>query len=366
MKTGIVFHEIYMWHNTGNYAGVLPYGNPVQPGEHFESPESKRRLRNLLEVSGLLSDLQGIEAHSATEEQILQFHSKEHLERIKSMSAGFGGDGGGLSPIGHGSYEIALLSTGGVIAAVDAVLAGTVRNAYALVRPPGHHAMPDTSMGFCTFGNAVIAGMHALNEHGLERIAFVDWDVHHGNGTEAGFWDNPNALTISVHQDNCFPPNSGYLSDIGAGPGEGYNINVPLPPGSGVGAYEAVYERVVLPALLSYRPQLIVVPSGFDAGAHDPLGRMMMHSQGYKVLTQKLMQVADQICNGRIVMCHEGGYNPATVPFCGLAVLEALSGIDTGVVDPFQELFNGLGGQELQPHQDAAIKKAERLLSKLR
>jgi len=365
MTTGFVWHEIYMWHDTGTHAGVLPPGGPVQPFEHAENPETKRRIRNLLEVSGLLDKLIPVVASKATEEQLLRVHTREYLDRLSAMSAETGGDAGALTPFGKDSFEIARLSAGGVIAAVDAVLDGKVDNAYALVRPPGHHALADMGMGFCLFCNGAVAGLHALETRGLERIAFVDWDVHHGNGTQAAFWEDPRALTISVHQDNCFPPDSGPVEDNGAGPGEGFNINIPLPPGSGVGAYDAAFDRVVIPALNAYRPQLIIVPSGFDAGAHDPLGRMQMHSDGYRSLTQKLMAVAEALCGRRIVMCHEGGYNAPTVPFFALAVIEELSGQQSGVDDPFLPLMAGLGGQELQPHQDEAIRRAERLLLNL-
>ena len=364
-RTGFVCHELYMWHNTGNYAGIMPYGNPVQPYEHAENPETKRRFRNLVEVSGLLKHLQALEPREATEEEVLRFHTRAHLEKVRELSAGIGGDAGPFTPLGRGSYEIAMLSAGGVLAALEAIMDGRVRNAYALVRPPGHHALADMGMGFCLFGNAAIAGFHAFAKYGLERIAFVDWDVHHGNGTQSAFWEDPRALTISIHQDNCFPPDSGHVHEIGAGAGEGFNINIPLPPGSGVEAYESAYDRVILPALRAYKPQLIVVPSGFDAGAYDPLGRMQMHSGGYRALTRRMMAVADELCGGRLLLCHEGGYHAPTVPFYGLAVLEELSGVKTGVQDPFEPIMAGLGGQELQPHQAAAIETAARGLDRL-
>lgn len=365
MATGFLYHELYMWHETGNLAGPLPFGNPVQPFQHSEHPETKRRIRNLLDVSGLLQQLTPIEPRPATEQEILRFHTRAHLEKIRAGNEYFGIDAGFFTPMGRGSFEIALLAAGGVIEAVDAVLAGKVKNAYALVRPPGHHALSDLAMGFCLFGNAAIAGFHLLEVKKLKRIAFVDWDVHHGNGTQAAFWEDPRALTISIHQDNCFPPNSGHLSERGAGKGEGFNINIPLPPGSGVGAHEAAFDRIIVPALRKYRPEFIIVPSGFDAGAYDPLGRQMMTSEGYRSLTKKLMDVADEVCGGRLVMCHEGGYSAITVPFFGLAVLEQLSDIRTGVVDPFQEMLGGLGGHALQPHQDAVIRQAEALLKDL-
>ncbi|MCC7410935.1 MAG: class II histone deacetylase [Gammaproteobacteria bacterium] len=365
MATGFVWHELYVWHNTGNLAGVLPYGYPVQPGEHAENPETKRRFKNLLDASGLYRQLTAIEPRAASDEEILRFHTRSHLEKIRNLNDTLAADAGWLTPMGRGSFEIAKLSAGGVIEAVDKVLDGTVRNAYALVRPPGHHATHDVAMGFCIFGNAAIAGLHLLEVHQLARIATVDWDVHHGNGTQAAFWKDPRALTISIHQDRCFPPDSGHLAENGEGPGAGYNLNIPLPPGSGVGAYEAAFDRVVLPALRKYKPEFIIVPSGFDAGGWDPLGRMMMHSEGYRSLTRKLVQAADELCAGRLVLCHEGGYNAPTVPFFGLAVLEELSGLRTGVEDPFMMILGGLGQQELQPHQDQAIQAAEALLARL-
>ena len=365
MATGFTYHELYMWHHTPNFAGVIPYGNPVQPYEHAENPETKRRFRNLLDVSGLLKDLTLVEPREATDEEILRFHTKEHLENIRSMNDDYTGETGMLTPMGRGSFEIAKLAAGGVIEMADAVLDGKIANGYALVRPPGHHAVADMGMGFCIFANAALAAMHALEVRKLGRVATVDWDVHHGNGTQAAFWDNPDVLTISIHQDNCFPPDSGHMHERGEGKGEGYNINIPLPPGSGVGAYEAAFDRVVVPALAAYKPDLIIVPSGFDAGAWDPLGRQMMTSSGYRSLTTKLMAVANDVCDGKMFMCHEGGYNGSTVPFFGLAVMETLSGISTGVEDPFDPLLSGLGGQDLQPHQDARITECEGLLNRL-
>src|SRR5690606_6287763 len=305
-----------------------------------------------------------IAPRAATEEDILRVHTPDYLAHVKKLNE-TGGDAGPFTPMGPGSYDIALLAAGGVMALTDAVVDGKVSNGYALVRPPGHHARPETGMGFCIFGNAAIAGRYLLDVRGLRRFAFVDWDVHHCNGTEAIFWRESRALTISIHQDRCFPPDTGAMTDVGEGDGKGFNMNIPLPAGSGYGAYEATFDRVVIPALKAYKPDLIFVPSGFDAGSYDPLGRMMMHSRGYGELTLKLLQVADEVCGGRLVMCHEGGYNAPTVPYFGLAVLEALSGVKTAIEDPFAPMHEGLGGQELQPHQDAVIAQAEKLVKEM-
>lgn len=366
LTTGFVWHELYMWHDTGTSASVMPASLTVEPLGHIESPDSKRRIRNLLEVSGLLDKLVQLKPRPATEDEILRLHTREYVERIKKMSSAAGGDAGEETPFGRGSYEIALLAAGGCITAVDAVLDGKVDNVYALVRPPGHHAEKDQGRGFCIFGNTALAAMHSRQARGLARVAIVDWDVHHGNGTEHAFYADPTVLTISIHQDNNYPLGSGALTDTGSGAGQGYNINVPLPPGSGVGAYVATFDRVVAPALAAFRPDLILIASGLDASAMDPLASMMMTSDGYRKLTQTVLAVARDVCGGRVVACHEGGYSPAYVPYCGLAVIEELAGVRTGLDDPLLELLGAMGGQELQPHQEAVVGEAAKLAVGLR
>jgi acetoin utilization deacetylase AcuC-like enzyme len=233
------------------------------------------------------------------------------------------------------------------------------------LRPPGHHAEKDQGRGFCIFGNTALAAIHARQARGVSRVAIVDWDVHHGNGTEHAFYADPSVLTISIHQDNNYPPDSGALSDTGTGAGKGYNINVPLPPGSGVGAYVATVERVVAPALTAFRPELILIASGLDASAMDPLASMMMTSDGYRKLTRTVLGVARDVCGGRVVACHEGGYSPAYVPYCGLAVIEEMAGVKTGLGDPLLELLAAMGGQDIQPHQEAVVREAAKLAAGL-
>jgi acetoin utilization deacetylase AcuC-like enzyme len=354
-KTGFVYHELYLWHDTGNYAGFLPFGFPLQPGIHIEHPETKRRFKNLLDASGYIKQLSIVEPRHATREELLRFHTADYVDRVKEMSDGHGGDAGELTPVGHGSFEIATLSTGGVIEGTDAVIAGDLDNCYALVRPPGHHADADQGRGFCVFGNIAIAVHHCLAVHKMERIAVVDWDVHHGNGTETAFYDDPRVLTVSLHQDNWYPPGRGLVADTGEGAGEGFAMNVPLPPGSGVGAYTAAFDQIVVPALRRFEPEIIFVASGFDASAFDPLGRMMMTSAGYALLTGTLVAAAAELCGGKIVMSHEGGYSPEYVPLCGLAVLEAMTGISSGIEDPYLAFAGGMGKQELQPAQQELI-----------
>jgi len=236
-----------------------------------------------------------------------------------------------------------------------------------LVRPPGHHAERDKGLGFCLFANVPIAIMKARAAHKIGRIAIVDWDVHHGNGTQQAFYEDPDTLVISLHQDGLFPRNGrGSRAERGEGRGEGFNINAPLPPGCGTRAYLAAFERLVIPALHAFRPEMIVVCSGFDAAVLDPLGRMMVHSEGYRTMTRLLMEAAADLCDGRLAMSHEGGYSASYAPYCGLAVMEQLSGIRTKIDDPFLANFSGYPGQLVQPHQEAAIAAAAEALSALR
>ena len=356
--TGLVAHERYFWHDAGNGAGFAASNPYAQPDRHPESPESKRRLLALLEVSGLAERLVRIAPRPAQIDELRSFHSERYIDEVRRLSDDNGGSVGESVTIGPGSFEIAALAAGGAIEAAEAILAGRIRNAYALVRPPGHHAEADRGRGYCVFGNAVLAVRHAQRHHGLARIAVVDWDVHHGNGTESAFIEDPGVLTISIHQDGCYPVDAGRISDTGRGAGRGTNLNIPLPPGAGHGAYLAAFERAVLPALTRYRPELIVVASGLDASAMDPLGRMLCTSETYRLMARHLVAAAADLCSGRLLATHEGGYSNAYVPFCGLAVVEEFASIRTPVIDPYLEELMQMAGQGLQPHQAVVIEAA--------
>jgi acetoin utilization deacetylase AcuC-like enzyme len=215
------------------------------------------------------------------------------------------------------------------------------------------------------FGNLVLLVRHAQRVHGLSRIAVIDWDVHHGNGTEGAFIDDPSVLTLSIHQERCYPIDSGDLAVVGNGKAAGTNLNIPLPPGSGHGAYLAAFDQVVLPALHRFRPELLVIASGLDASAMDPLGRMLCTSETYRQMAAGVVSAADDLCKGRLIATHEGGYSNAYVPFCGLPILEEFSGIRTRVTDPYLDELMQMGGQLLQPHQAAVIAAAAALAGKI-
>lgn len=330
--TAFYSDERCFWHSGGNYALTAPVGGLVQPlaaGGLPESPETKRRLRNLIDVTGLSRDLVMTSAPMAGEEALRRIHPVEYLNEFKHLSDSGGGEMGQRTPFGPGGYEIAALAAGLVSAAVQGVLRGQHENAYALSRPPGHHCLPDTPMGFCLLANIAIAIEEARAAGLAKRFAVVDWDVHHGNGTEAIFANDSEVLTISIHQAANYPWHSGGVqTDAQA------NINIPLPPGAGHAAYLHAMHRIVVPALRQFQPEMIIIACGYDASGVDPLARMLAGSDTFGAMTQQVMQAADELCQGRLAMAHEGGYSEVHVPFCGHAVLSEMARSTITADDP--------------------------------
>ncbi len=340
MATGFFWDEKCFWHAGGNYAFTLPIGGFVQPlnGAGLpETQEAKRRLKNLMDVSGLSDDLVTQTAPVATREDLLRVHPATYLDAFKNLSDAGGGELGRRTPFAAGGYEIAALSAGLVVAAVEAVAQGKLDNAYALSRPPGHHCLPDFPNGFCLLANIAIAIEAARAKNLVQRVVVVDWDVHHGNGTEAIYYDRDDVLTISLHQEGNYPLDTGAIDDRGKGAGLGYNLNLPLPAGTGHNAYLYAMDKIVLPQIAAYKPDMIIVACGFDAGATDPLARMLATTETFREMTLRLKAAAQEHCGGRLVLAHEGGYSEVYAPFCGHATIEALSGSDKHVPDPMAE-----------------------------
>ena len=333
MTTAFFWDERCFWHGGGNYALTLPVGGFVQPlpAGLPENPETKRRLKNLAEVSGLWREMRPLSAAPASREELARVHPESYLSAFKAASDAGGGELGLRTPFGPGGYEIAALSAGLAVEALRSVLKGEAANAYALSRPPGHHCLPDWPNGFCLLANIAIAVRVAGAEGRAARFAVVDWDVHHGNGTEAIFLSDPEVLTVSLHQEANYPLDTGAADVRGAG---GANINIPLPPGMGHKGYLAAFDRIVLPALHRFRPDAIVVACGYDASAFDPLGRMLATAETFRQMTARVKRAAAELCGGRLVLVHEGGYSEVHVPFCGHAVLEELTGSAIRAPDP--------------------------------
>ena len=299
-------------------------------------------------------------ADPATRADLLRVHTADYLDRFKALSDAGGGALAEDSPFSRGGYEVAALSAGLAKRGVRDVLAGDLPNAYVLSRPPGHHCLPDSALGFCLLANIPVALEAARAEFGPLKVAVVDWDVHHGNGTQEIYYRRGDTLTISLHQENCFPAFQGLAGERGSGAGLGANLNIPLLPGGGHQAYLDAFDILVEPAVRAFSPDLIVVACGLDANGYDPLARMLAHSDTFRHMTRRIKALAADLCGGRVLVAHEGGYSEAMVPFCALAVVEELSGIRTAVEDPFKTFL-----QENQPAADMVAFQRARLLAQV-
>jgi acetoin utilization deacetylase AcuC-like enzyme len=313
-RTGLVFDERCFGHRNP------PSGPPWLAVPPFERPERLAATFRALEGSGILRHVERMPARSAPRTALELVHDASHVERVL------------IEPrtttrldheawIGRGSAIAALLAVGGMLEAVAAVVAGEVDNAFVLARPPGHHAEAARPMGFCLLNATAVAARWAQLARGAARVAILDWDVHHGNGTEAIFRDDASVLTVSLHQDSLYPPDTGA---IGA-PGEAL-VNVPLPPGTGDAGYELAFERVVEPAIRAFGPDLLLIGAGQDAAASDPLGRMAVTVPGFRAWTERAVALAEECCGGRLVAFLEGGYSLRHLPAANLAILEAMAG----------------------------------------
>jgi acetoin utilization deacetylase AcuC-like enzyme len=294
LPTGLVFHPDYLRHDSGP-----------------NHPESKERLSALmehLEKKGLLGRLKNIQPHPASVERIEAAHDSSYIKRVETMCE----DGGGMldpdTRVGPESYRIALLAAGGVMAAADGVMNGKVKNAFCAVRPPGHHAERTKAMGFCIFNNVAVGARYVQKKWGLGKVLIVDWDVHHGNGTQAAFYDDPNVLYFGVHQ-YPFYPGSGSESEVGGGEGEGFTFNMPMCAGSGDLEYVEAFENIFYPLAAKFSPDFIFISAGFDGHQDDPLASISLSETGFEKLTQVIVKLASKSCEGRLVSVLEGGYN---------------------------------------------------------
>ncbi len=293
-RTGFVYHERFLDHKTG--AG------------HPERPERLRAIVSHLKEVKLTPFLEPISIEPASEEWISKVHTPEHIRFVREICLQGGILDQGDTPVSKDSFEAALLAAGGVIAAVAAVLSGALENAFCAVRPPGHHATGTASMGFCLFNNAAIGARYAQAARGLSRVAIIDWDVHHGNGTQEIFYEDKSVLYISTHQ-YPFYPGTGSRAETGIGEGEGYTLNIPMSAGSGEKEYLDAFRGEILPALDRYRPELVMISAGFDGHRDDPLANINLSEDSFAKLTSLVSESAGRNCGGKIVSVLEGGYH---------------------------------------------------------
>jgi acetoin utilization deacetylase AcuC-like enzyme len=292
-KTGFVYHPDYLKHDTGQ--------------AHPERPDRLRASLQALQASDFWTALHQLEPTPATADQLGYAHASGYVDYIKrhceqEMPLDYD------TPVVKESFDIARLSTGGVLQAADAVMTGTVQNAFALVRPPGHHATSTRSMGFCLFNNVAVTARYLQREHAVGKVAIVDWDVHHGNGTQDIFYADASVFFFSIHQSPLYP-GTGAADERGAGDAIGMTLNAPMPAGSDVAAYIEVFENLLKPAVLDFAPEVLLISAGFDAHQLDPLSSINMTAEGFAALTDIVADIAAETAEGRIVSTLEGGYS---------------------------------------------------------
>jgi len=343
MKVGLVYDPIYLEHDTG---------------DHVENSRRLVEAVSYLKETGVKEKLTPLSPRRASLKELETIHAPEYISHVKSKAES---GGGWLDPdtvMSPKSYEAALYAAGGVLAAVEAVMKGEVDNAFALVRPPGHHAVRDRAMGFCIFNNVAIAARFALSKFNLKRVLVADFDVHHGNGTQDAFYADPEVLYFSTHQ---FPhyPGTGWMDETGTGAGEGTTVNFPMTAGWGDEEYLRAFNEVLVPVARGFRPQIILVSAGFDAHWADQLAMMKVSITGFIQMTRILKELAAELCQGRLVFTLEGGYNLRVVAASIKATFDVLLG-NSGIDDPLGKASLARKPEGFDEHIEA-IKRIHRL-----
>jgi acetoin utilization deacetylase AcuC-like enzyme len=310
-----VYHPDYLLH--------------APPFEHPESPERLVAITDRIEKSGLNGRMIPVAPEYPDDEDILSVHDREYLNRLESACRR-----GDLTLdsedtyLNRHSYNIALLSAGGAVAGAKAVAEGSADRAFCAVRPPGHHAGRDAGMGFCLLNNAAVAARYLQAHHGVGKVMIVDWDVHHGNGTQNIFLEDPTVFYFSIHEHPTFLyPGTGRRWEIGKGKGEGTTLNAPMAPGAGDAEYRLAFEQMLIPAAERFRPEFLLVSAGFDAHRDDPLADIQLTEEGFRFMTRCVADLADRLCGGKIVSILEGGYETTSLTSCiEIHIRELLAG----------------------------------------
>jgi len=317
MKVGLVYDPVYLKHDTG---------------QHVENAHRLEAVISYLEQTQLRQQLTLIKPRAASDEEISLVHDNQYISYIQDVAQRGGGWLDVDTVMSADSYQAAIYAVGGAIRASEVVMDGEVGSAFALVRPPGHHATSHQAMGFCLFNNVAIAAKYVLAKYKLDQVIIIDFDVHHGNGTQAAFYDDPQVLYISTHE-YPFYPGTGGIEETGSGAGEGTTINIPLPAGCGDGEYLQAFEQIIVPATRRFKPQFIWVSAGYDLHWADEIALMQVSVSGFAQMVKIIKELADELCSGRLVFTLEGGYNPQALAYSVKATLDVLLG-NANIEDP--------------------------------
>ncbi len=318
--TDLVYHDVFTKHE-------MSLG-------HLESPLRVLHTMSYLKETGLLDieKIRLVTPKAASFEDVLAVHDRAYLERVKEVSANGGGYFTLDTQANRHTYDAAIIAAGGGVMAVDNILDGVTDNALILCRPPGHHAEPSRAFGFCFINNIAVAANHLIEHRKLERVMIVDYDAHHGNGTQHAFFSTDRVMYVGIHQDGrTLFPGTGFIDEIGVGRGIGYNINVPLYPRAGDKSYGIVFNDVVKQAASSFKPEFILVSAGFDAHLRDPLTSLGLTFNGFAMMNRMLVEMAEKHCNGRLVFFLEGGYDLDVLSKCTKNLLEEIAGEEVKV-----------------------------------
>ncbi|PYV93540.1 MAG: histone deacetylase [Acidobacteria bacterium] len=310
MQTGIIFDDLFLEHDTGPY-----------------HPECKERLISIGEAlqSCPYSDrLFRLKPRPARESELNLIHPFSHIRNIQRTAGQSFTQLDSDTVASARSYEVASNAVGSILEMIDALFSGQIQNGFAFVRPPGHHAEPERAMGFCLFSNIAIGAAYALKKFKLSRVLVIDFDVHHGNGTQSAFYNQKEVLYLSTHQFPLYP-GTGDFPELGSGGGKGFTVNFPLPAGCEDDTYNLIFEKMVTPIGEAYRPELVLVSAGFDAYTQDPLAGMDVTPKGFSGIARAILDLADKVCEGRVVLALEGGYHLAGLQRCVLYVLDELT-----------------------------------------
>lgn len=332
--TIICYDPIFEEHDTG-------FGHP-------ERPERLPASFDALRSSGLLEKVDTVSPRDATREEIELIHAPAYVDHVKAVADKGGGRLDMDTSVSPASYRAALKAAGALVDSVDGCLREDFRRTFCMVRPPGHHALPSRGMGFCLFNNIAIGARYAIKEKGLERVMIVDWDAHHGNGTQDVFYEDDTVLYTSLHQYPHYP-GTGWVDETGKGKGKGYTINVPFPAGTGEDLYMEAFDRLLIPAGTRFQPDLLMVSAGYDSHAGDLLCSMRLTDSSYRRMTDALLELAERFCNGRLIVTIEGGYN-----------LKAMA-------DSVVQTIGSMAGEEIPaqdgpPEQTARVGEAEKVI----